>query len=166
MSWKLKPIAPEAVPAALDRAHHYRLLNEPSQAASICQDVLAVDPANQQALITLALAMTDQFGRGVSVKEAREVVARLSGDYDRAYYSGIVSERAARWQLRQGAPGARFDAHELFVDAMTRYERAESIRPAGNDDAILRWNTCARYLMRHPEIAPRMDEALEPILSE
>jgi hypothetical protein len=166
MDWTLKPIAPDAVPAALDRAHHYRLLNEPSQAASICQDVLLVDPANRQALVTLALALTDQFGRGTQVREAKEAVARMTGEYERAYYSGIVSERAARSLLRQGAPGARFDAHELFADAMSCYDRAEALRPPGNDDAILRWNTCARYLTRHPEIVPRPEDAFEPILSE
>ncbi len=165
MQWTLKPISRDAVPSALEKAHHYRLLNEPSQAASICHDVLAVDSGNQQALITLLLALTDQFGR-VPVREAREVSAKLTGAYERAYYLGIIAERAARWQLRQGAPGARFDAYEGLREAMTEYERAEGLRPAGNDDALLRWNTCARFLMRHPEVTPRPEEAFEPILSE
>lgn len=165
MAWALKPISREGVPAAIEKAQHYRLLNEPSQAASICHDILAVDPDHQPALITLALALADQFGR-VPEKEARDVVRRLSGEYDREYYSGIVSERLARWRLRQGAPGARFDAFELFRDAMQHYEKAERLRTPGNDDALLRWNTCARYLNRHPEIAPRPEEAFEPILSE
>lgn len=163
--WTLKPISVEAVPAALEKAHHYRLLNEPSQAASICHDVLAVDASNQQALITLLLALSDQFGR-VSLREMREVAAKLQGDYERAYYGGIIAERAARWTLRQGAPGARFDAHDLFAEAMEAYERAESLRSAGNDDALLRWNTCARYLNNHPEIVARPQDAFEPILSE
>ena len=165
MDWQLKPISRHAVSAALDKAHHYRLLNEPSQAESICQDVLAIDPENQQALVTLLLALTDQFGR-VTEKEPRDVAAKLQSDYDRAYYSGIISERAARWRLRQGAPGARFDAYELFRDAMTRYEEAEGLRQMGNDDALLRWNTCARYLTKHPEVTPRPEESFEPILSE
>ncbi|MBA2736935.1 MAG: hypothetical protein H0U50_09150, partial [Pyrinomonadaceae bacterium] len=29
------------------------------------------------------------------------------------------------------------------------FERAEAIRPAGNDDAILRWNGCARIIIRN-----------------
>lgn len=165
MDWQLKPISRDAVAPALEKAHHYRLLNEPSQAESICQDVLAVDPENQHALITLLLALTDQFGR-VTEKEARDVAAKLTSDYDRAYYSGIISERAARWRLRQGAPGARFDAYELLRDAMAQYEEAERQRPSGNDDALLRWNTCARYLMKHPEVAQRPEESFEPILSE
>lgn len=165
MQWTLKSISREAIPSALEKAHHYRLLNEPSQAESICHDVLALDPENQQALITLLLALTDQFGR-VPVREAKEVAEKLHGEYERAYYSGIIAERAARWQLRQGAPGARFDAYEGFRAAMSSYEHAEAVRPQGNDDALLRWNTCARYLMRHPEVVPRPEEAFEPILSE
>ena len=51
----------DAVPAALEKAHLYRLLNEPSDAESICRDVLAVDPENQEALVTLTLALSDQL---------------------------------------------------------------------------------------------------------
>jgi hypothetical protein len=29
---------------------------------------------------------------------------------------------------------------------MHNYEEAERLRPTGNDDAILRWNRCARLL--------------------
>jgi len=31
---------------------------------------------------------------------------------------------------------------------MSWYEKAEAVRPAANDDALLRWNTCARLIMR------------------
>jgi len=34
----------------------------------------------------------------------------------------------------------------LFEDALVWFERAAEIRPAGNDEAILRWNRCARVL--------------------
>ena len=43
------PISPDAVPAALEKAEHYRLLNEPEEAESICVDVLEVEPDDQQA---------------------------------------------------------------------------------------------------------------------
>jgi hypothetical protein len=56
-----KPISREGVPAALQKAERYRLINDPSSAESICLDVLTVDPGNQQALVTLLLAITDQF---------------------------------------------------------------------------------------------------------
>ena len=62
--FELKHIGPEAIPAALDKAERYRLLNQPDAAESICEDVLAVDPDNQPALITLLLALTDQFRQG------------------------------------------------------------------------------------------------------
>jgi hypothetical protein len=49
---------------------------------------------------------------------------------------------------------------------MQWYDRAEAIRPPANDDAVLRWNTCARFLMRHPHLQPEMEERVEPIMSE
>ncbi|MGH9042039.1 MAG: hypothetical protein ACRDZ3_17605, partial [Acidimicrobiia bacterium] len=58
----LKRISKVAIPEALAKAERYRLLNEPNQAESICLDILEVDPKHQQALVTLILAMTDQFG--------------------------------------------------------------------------------------------------------
>ena len=56
-------------------------------------------------------------------------------------------------------------AHDWFRDAMRWYEKAEALRPAGNDEAILRWNTCARLLNRHEPARPTRDE-LEPVLGE
>ena len=44
--FQLKPLSREAVPAALEKAVRYRLLNEPEQAESSCLDVLLVDPKN------------------------------------------------------------------------------------------------------------------------
>ena len=41
---------------------------------------------------------------------------------------------------------------------MDHYEEAIECAPAGNDDAILRWNTCARTIMQNPEIRPTPDE--------
>jgi hypothetical protein len=45
-------------------------------------------------------------------------------------------------------------------EAMTWFEKAESIRPPGYDDAILRWNTCVRIIARN-SLVPREPE--EPI---
>jgi hypothetical protein len=36
----------------------------------------------------------------------------------------------------------------------------------GNDDAVLRWNACVRYLARHKQLAPTAEEIPEPIKSE
>ena len=159
----MKSLSQSAIPFALERAERYRLLNEPSQAESICLDILSIDPDNQTALVTLILALTDQFGGDVSPARAREVLPALKGEYERAYYAGIISERSARARLKQRFPEANFVAYREFMDAMRRYEEAETLRPGGNDDAILRWNTCARLIMRH-HLEPRNEEYIEPPL--
>ena len=161
----LKPLHPDAIPAALEKALRYRLLNEPAEAESICLDVLTVDPANQKALVLLLLAMTDRFGKGYAVSATRvqEVLARLCDDYERCYYSGIVRERHGKFQLAQGAPGAGFAAFELLREAMDCFEQAEKIRPPGNDDALLRWNACVRLITGN-HLAPRPVEHYEPAL--
>ena len=143
----LKPITRESVSKAIEKAEHYRLLNEPEEAESICEDVLAIEPSNQRAVRTLVLALTDQFGNTGSVNEAQQYAARLTDEYERAYYTGIIFERQARAQLRS-VTGA-IDAHDDFRDAMAWYEKAEKIRPPGNDDALLRWNSCVRTIRRH-----------------
>lgn len=145
--YELKPLSHEAVPAALEKANRYRLLNEPGAAESIYLDILAVEPDNQEALKNIVLAMSDRFGKDYAVGDARvtEYLTRISGDYDRAYYSGIMYERRAKATLDKGGVGA----YELFRQAMDCFEKAESMRPAGNDDAILRWNGCARIINRN-----------------
>ena len=155
--FELKPIRAEAIPKALEKAELYRLLNEPAQAESICHDILRVDPANQPALITLLLALTDQFDRGVPINGSQDLLPRLHGEYERAYYAGIIYERKARAQLDQEIPGAKFVAYELLREAMFWYERAEALRPPDNDDATLRWNACARTI-RDQRLEPRIEE--------
>src|SRR5436189_442533 len=105
--FELKPLSREAVPAALEKAMRYRLLNEPGEAESICHDVLRIDPDNQQALVILLLAVTDRFGKGytIGVVQAQEVLPQLRDPYERAYYAGIICERQAKARLQQGSPG-------------------------------------------------------------
>src|SRR5947207_14068223 len=102
---ELKPITREGVPAALQKAERYRLLNDSSAAESICLDILQVDAENQQALVTLLLSITDQFveDTGDGVKRARDVLPKLKDEYKRAYYAGIISERKAKALIRGGA---------------------------------------------------------------
>jgi hypothetical protein len=164
MEFELKSLSREAIPEALAKAERYRLIEEPSQAESICLDILRIDPANQAALVTLLLALTDQFGTEATPGRAREVLCRIQGEYERAYYAGIICERSARARMRH--PSGHFRLYEEFVDAMNWYEKAEAIRPSGNDDAILRWNTCARTLMRHSDLRPQREERLEPVLDD
>src|ERR671921_677524 len=151
-----KPITQEGVPAALQKAERYRVINDPSSAESICLDVLGVSPDDQQALVTLLLAITDQFGRAPpeGVRGPRGVLARLHDEYRRAYYAGIICERCAKAPLRSGAPRSGEMAYHWLNEAMSWYEKAEAQRPAGNDEAILRWNTCARLLAHNPHLRP------------
>jgi hypothetical protein len=166
--FRLKPLSKEAVPAALAKAERYRLLNEPGEAESICLDVLEIDPGNQEAAIMLLLALTDQFPHESSTRaiaRAGDLASHLADDYDRAYYSGIVRERRAKTVLQHQRYGATVNAVEWLREAMAFYERAEAIRPAHNDDAVLRWNACARLLMQLPDVQPDLSAA-EPIESE
>lgn len=142
--FELKQLHHEAIPAALEKANRYRLLNEPGAAESIYLDVLTIDPDNQEALINIVLAMSDRFGKDYAVGDARvtEYLMRIHGDYERTYYSGIVYERRAKAVLHKGGVGA----YELFRQAMECFDTAAAMRPVGNDDAILRWNGCARVI--------------------
>lgn len=154
--FELKPLSPHAVSAALEKAKHYRLLNEPGAAESICLDVLAVDPQNQEALVTIVLAMSDRFSKDYAVGDTRiqDLLSQITDEYVRTYYTGLVYERRAKAVLNKGG----VNAYELFAEAMKCFEKAEGLRPAGNDDAILRWNGCARIIDRN-NLAPRkMDD--------
>lgn len=158
--FELKPLSAEGIDAALRKAERYRLLNEPWQAESICLDVLEVDATNQPAVVTLLLALTDQFSseRNASVEEARALLPRIDSEYDRAYYAGIICERRASSLIERGFSGTGFVAYDWFRQAMDWYEKAEAIRPSANDDALLRWNTCARAIMKHPNVRPAPEE--------
>jgi len=146
--FKLKVLSAAAIPAALERAERYRLLNEPTQAESICLDVLEVDPKNQSALILLLLSLSDQFGDShSSIKRALALLPRLNSEYHQMYYQGVIYERQARAQLHRTAPGGGSTAYHLLREAMGCYEAAEKIRPSDNDEALLRWNTCVRTIM-------------------
>jgi hypothetical protein len=161
----LRPLSTTAIPSALAKAERYRLLNEPGEAESICLDILAVDPENQDALTTLLLAITDQFrdhdgGHG---RRAELLLPRLAGEYARAYYGAIIKERRARahWSHGRGS-----QAHAWLVEALHGFDQAIALRPAGNDDAVLRWNACVRLLQRIPEPSRAHDHVEAAITSE
>jgi len=154
---ELKQISKNAIPRALAKAERYRLLNEPQEAESICRDVLRADPGNQEAIVSLVLALTDQFGirHGADMSKAKEALAQVSDEYERAYYGGIIHERWAK---------ARFEAHvpnhlalDWLEEAMTLYARAEALRPGGNDDAVLRWNSCLRFI-QSARLTPKVQQ--------
>jgi hypothetical protein len=164
--YELKKLSKDGIAAAMEKAERYRLLNEPQEAESICLDVLAVDPQHAHARITLILALSDLLGTELArFDQAMEAVAQLHG-FERAYYEGILCERRGKAHHRSGGPFAGNIAYDWFRRAMDCYEAASASpsRPAGNEDAVLRWNTCARLLMRHAELAPRVEDAGESFL--
>jgi hypothetical protein len=165
--FELKHITHEAIPSALAKAERYRLLNEPEEAESICLDILAIDPENQAALITLLLSLTDQFrgGRAECFAEAQAVLPRLHAEYDRLYYAGIIWERRGTARLDRGGVGSAQVVFPWLRQAMEHYEKAERLRPSGNDDAILRWNTCARLCEWH-RLQPEPEASFEPALDD
>ena len=145
---ELKPLSKEGIKSALEKAERYRLLNEPRLAESICRDILIVEPENHDAVVMLLLSITDQFAisKYNSEKKARELLLLLKDKYEQAYYSGLICERQGKAVLEKNIPGGSFIAYDLISKAMEHYADAEKIRPAGNDDAILRWNTCVRLI--------------------
>jgi hypothetical protein len=164
-----KPISRDGIPSALAKAERYRLLNEPGEAESICLDVLQIEPANQDALVALLLSLTDQFpheaGTCASLAaRADALLDRLGDAYDREYYKGIIRERRAKAAMQRDSFHSSASAVGWLHEALACFERAESLKPPHNDDAVLRWNACARMLQRLPHTA--VETQAEPIQSE
>jgi tetratricopeptide (TPR) repeat protein len=168
MTFELKTLSLEAVPRSLAKAERYRLLNEPGEAESICLDALQVDPDNNDARAMLVLALTEQFDDDLATLagDALKVVKQLPGPYERAYYTGIVWERKAKARLRRGNLGLGPQVYAWLREAMRWFEQAEALRPEGNDDALLRWNCCARVLMRDRRLVPASEAPAEPLFLE
>jgi len=157
MEHEFKTISKSGIDEALAKVQHYRYLNQAEEAESICRDILAADPENQMALRQLGLAITDQFTGGAADRfnEAHSSFEKLTNNYERSYYLGILHERRAKAQLRAG-----HRSHTLrssFESALQYFEEAEKVRPKGNDDAILRWNRCLRLMQSVPELAREAD---------
>ena len=148
---KPKPLSKEGIPRALEKADRYRLLNEPMEAESICLDVLATEPDHQEALVTLVLALADQVGQVEGCEQqCQTLLPKIKDPYKNAYYSGVVFERRAKAILRKDLPAQL--AYDWFHEALACYEKAERLAPRGNQDAILRWNTCVRIMSKYPEL--------------
>lgn len=163
----LKPISHDSVSGALAKAERYRLLSEPEEAESICRDILDIEASNHQALVSLILALTDQIPDHPTVfGAALAAIGRFDSAYDRAYYAGIAWERRAKARYKADSHGSHHHVYEWIAGAMDLFEEAERLRTVGNDDAILRWNACVRFLNAHKELAPHGVEAPEPMISE
>ncbi len=163
----LKPIAVEAVPMALEKAQQYRRLNEPNEAESICLDILAASPGHQEALKTLLLALTDKFadyGLNPSFEQAKAIISQIETSHNKAYYSGIIFERRAKYHLRQGGPGAGTTAYIWLIQAMDAFDEAMVESDPRQQDAVLRWNSCARIINSNPEIRAEEGDRTEMLL--
>lgn len=163
--FELKRLAKGSIEPSLEKAEHYRLLNQPRLAESICLDILDVEPGNQKAAVILLLALTDQFKQSSTKasKQALEMANSLKDEYSKIYYTGIIHERQGAAALSSNAPGGDFDAYEWYREAMDFYEKANEINKGENDDPILRWNTCARIIMEH-HLRERPEENYQQML--
>lgn len=157
---ELKRLSEGALQAAHDRARHYRLLNQPHLAESIFRDILEVDPDDEAAKVGLIMSLCDEFQSGGArpASEVLKMASELEDDYARSYHAGLVCERKGEAHLMLGGPGSGAVAYEWLVRAMDHYADAEPLRPQGNDDALLRWNTCARILNTRPDVRPRAED--------
>jgi hypothetical protein len=163
---ELKTLSPDSIPSALAKAKQYRLLNEPHEAESICLDILETAPSHQEALIILLLALTDNFSNELnrSFQRALEVVERLDDQYCKAYYSGIIYERRAKVHLKYGGPGSGSVAYQWFAKALEAFDRAMTACGPQNQDAVLRWNSCARIINTRPDVKPNEADQTEMFL--
>jgi hypothetical protein len=163
--FELKPLSKDAFDRSLEKAQHYRLLGDGTMAESICRDLLALEPNHQKVLEGLLLALTDQFGvRNGAVTDALEVLSKIEAEYKKAYLRGLIYERHAMSRFQRGGPGSGYAAYGSLRKAMDWYEKAEGQSVDGNDDAILRWNTCARIIDRNASIEPAHDDGFQPLL--
>ena len=141
-------------------------MNEPVDAESICRDILNVDPDNQQVIRTLLLALSEQFGNSLypPYDKAVAILPRLTDEYTKTFYEGIIFERRAKTLMKRHGLGTGRVAYGWFRKAMHCYEKAIALSPAQNDDAVLRWNTCARIIMQNSPVKPEPQKFDEHML--
>ncbi len=147
----------DTIDTVLDKARQYRTLNEPDLAISICIDVFAVDPDNQEALVVYILALTDQCSHGTTKVQHNKIldtIARFSSEFHRTYYTGIYFERKARALLKN--PMSQSFAYEGLMEAISKYEIAEKMAPKHCSDPILRYNSCLRTIEKE-NLQPRAE---------
>jgi hypothetical protein len=147
---RLKTLGNSAIPAAIEKAKHYRLLNDPFDAESICRDILEIEPDHQEALKVLILAITDTLvGGSQRVREARGYLERLTSEFDRHYLLGLILERVGKSYLSQTTAESAIAAYDRLSQAMQQFEMAQACHDGDHDDAVLRWNSCARLIEFH-----------------
>jgi tetratricopeptide (TPR) repeat protein len=151
MTYELKRLADKNLGAAIELAKHYRDLNQPEEAESICRDVLDVAPENVDALRTLGLALTDRFPTAwvTLFDEACTTFKKLPSEYERVYYVGIAWERYAKAQV---VAGRAHNAIHAFETAMAKFEEAAPLAAKDEPAPILHYNRCVRALTTDPEL--------------
>jgi tetratricopeptide (TPR) repeat protein len=161
MGFELKRLPNSSLDAAIAKAEHYRDLNQPEEAESICRDVLDVDSTYQKAWKLLGLALTDRLASGQVglLEQAVDAFERLTDPYERVYHLGVAWERAAKAHTERGEAHSAVAA---FEHALGLFQEAEPMRP-DLPDSVLRWNRCVRLLSTHPSLraalkAPREDD--------
>lgn len=147
-SFALRRLSPDSISDALMKSERYRLLGEPDEAESVCLDILQVDRENQDARVDLILAISDQFRRERKprVELAMKIVGELTDEYQRRYYEAVVLEREARAHLELDTPPVLVFLR--YCEAMDKFASAATIRPPGDDSAVIRWNACVRAIRR------------------
>ena len=165
MTFDLKPLDKGAIPNSIDRAKQYRALNQPWHAESICRDVLAVDPENQQNLIILFLAITDQFGsekRTKKISDAEVLLDQLKDGFQKDYAKGIMYERLASAALNMGGVRSGYIAYYHLLDALNWYDKSAK-SPEKSQESVLRWNTCVRMIKQF-DLKPAPDDDAQGML--
>lgn len=163
---QIKPLSSESISGALSKAKHYRLLNEPWQAESICRDILDVDPSNQDAILVLILAITDQFEsrNKLSDSEAKKLCAQLNNEYQQEYYRGLVAERMGKAALKRKSPRVNYIAYEYYRYALDCFEKAEKLQTEENQESVLRWNACVRAIQEYNLKPSPNEDSRQPFL--
>ena len=157
MELTLHDIRISAVKKALKKAKQYRSLLEPEIAESICLDILHVDPENQDVIVVYILTLLDQISRSdnkTQIKTIERAIEKLTSQYQRYYYTGLLNERRARHLLTQAM--SHSFAYDYFYEALQYYQKAIERCPEKNDEAILRWNSCIRTIEKE-KLKPRRD---------
>jgi tetratricopeptide (TPR) repeat protein len=151
---ELKRLPQASLEAAVAKAAHYRDLNQPDEAESICRDILDVDTSHQAAWKILGLSLTDRFDKGHVglLEQAIGAFERLTDEYDRTYLVGVAWEREAKAHVERDEYPSAVAA---FEHALGRFERAGHLRP-DSPDPVLRWNRCVRMLTSHPRLREAM----------
>jgi tetratricopeptide (TPR) repeat protein len=149
---ELKPLRARNLSEAVALAKHYRALNQPEDAESICRDILDVAPDNEEAWRLLGLALTDQFPTAwlTLFDEACAAFAKLRSNYERVYYTAIAWERYAKAQLVAGRVN---NAIHAFEEALRRFDEADRLGSPDDPAPVLHYNRCLRALTTHPELA-------------